>query len=201
MSKLIAFISTFLVVFLVIGMAAYFRYYGPMGTFLHRDLDSAAVVREVRELNELVTVRYVVQKVVGLTEDHSPLGSESILLMVQGKVLAGVDLGSVNQYNISALHGSQAEIRLPAPHVIDAFIDEANTKVWDRKITWWTPWIAPDRDLDHKARLLAIEEIRKSAVDSGILNDARANAQSSIRKFLANFGVTTVNFREVRAVS
>ncbi len=201
MSKLIAFVSTFLVIFLVIGMAAYFRYYAPAGFFLHRDLDSAAVVREVRQLNDLVTVRYVVQKVVGLTEQHQPLGSESILLMVQGKVLAGVNLGEINQYDIESIHGQTAGIRLPAPRVIEAFIDEKNTQVWDRKVTWWTPWIAPDQNLEHQARLLAVDDIRKSAIDSGILNDARANAQNSIRKFLAAFGVTTVKFHEVGTVS
>ncbi len=201
MSKLIAFVSTFILLFVVIGLAVYFRYYAPVGSFIHRDLDPAAVVQEVRQLNDLVTVRYVVQKVVGLTEEHQPLGSESILLMVQGKVLAGVNLSEINQYDVQSIHGHEAGLRLPAPHIIESFIDEKNTKVWDRKITWWTPWVAPDQDLEHKARLLAIDDIRQSAVDSGILNDARRNAQDSIRKFLAAFGITTVNFTEVKNVS
>jgi hypothetical protein len=201
MAKLLAFISTAIVLFLVIGMAAYFRYYAPVGSFIHRDLDPAAVVHQVQQLNDLVTVRYVVQKVVGLTEEHQPVGEESILLMVQGKVLAGVDLGQINQYDVESIHGHEASLRLPPPHVIDTYIDERNTKVWDRKITWWTPWVAPDQDLEHKARLLAIDDIRGAALEGGILNDARRNAQETIRKFLAALGVTTVNFREVKSVS
>lgn len=201
LSKLIAFVSTFLAVSLFIGIVAYFRYYAPVGSFIHRDLDPEAVVHEVRQLNDLVTVRYVIQKVVGLKEERQPLGSESILLMVQGKVLAGVSLGDVNQYDVQNVHGHTADLRLPPPHLIDAYIDEQNTKVWDRGVTWWTPWVAPDQDLEHKARLLAIDSIRSAAVDSGILNDARRNAQESIRKFLAPFGITTVNFRESKNVS
>ena len=145
MSKLIAYISSFIAIFLVIGMASYFRYYAPVGGFLHRDLDAAAVVREVQRLNDLVTVRYVVEKVVGLTEEKQPVGSESILLMVQGKVLAGIHLDAFTQYNIESLKGPEAVIRIPPPTILEAFLDEKNTKVWDRKITWWTPWVAPDR--------------------------------------------------------
>ncbi len=201
MAKLVAFISTAIVLFLIIGMAAYFRYYAPVGSFIHRDLDAATVVREVRQLNDLVTVRYVMQKVVGVKEQHQPLGEESILLMVQGKVLAGVSLKEISQYDVEAIHGHEASLRLPAPHVMETFIDEKNTKVWDRSMTWWTPWVAPDPDLEHKARLLAIDDIRGAALENGILNDARRNAQDSIRKFLTAFGITTVNFREIKSVS
>jgi hypothetical protein len=201
MYKLVSFISTAIVLFLVIGMISYFRYYAPVGSFIHRDLDPATVVKEIQQLSDLVTVRYVMQKVVGLNEQHQPLGEESILLMVQGKVLAGIDLREINQYDVESIHGHEASLRLPAPHVIETFIDERNTKVWDRRITWWTPWIAPDQDLEHKARLLAIDDIRGAALDNGILKDARRNAQDAIRKFLAPFGITTVNFHEIKSVS
>jgi hypothetical protein len=196
MAKLIAFLSSFLAIFLFIGMAAYFRYYAPAGGFLHRDLDPAAVVHEVQRLSDLVTVRYVVEKVVGLTEEKQPLGSESILLMVQGKVLAGIKLGEFNQYNIESLKGHNAVIRLPPPAIMEAFLDESNTKVWDRRITWWTPWVEPDKDLEHKARMQALDDIRQAAVKMGILDDARRNAETAIRKFLGTFGITAITIHE-----
>ena len=197
MSKLIAFISSFIALFLVIGMACYFRYYAPAGGFLHRDLDPASVVHEVQRLSDLVTVRYVIEKVVGLSEEKQPVGSESILLMVQGKVLAGVDLNEFNQYNVETLKGHDAVIRMPAPKIMEAVLDEKNTKVWDRRITWWTPWVAPDLDLEHKARLQAIDDIRKTAVQMGILDDARRNAETAIKKFLGTFGIDAITFHEV----
>jgi hypothetical protein len=194
MSKLVAFVSTSIALFLLIGMISYFRYFAPAGTFLHRDLDAAAVVREVQQLNELVTVRYVIQQVVGVTEEKHPLGSESILLMVGGRVLAGVDLASVTQYDVGSVHAHEVALHLPPPRILEAFIDEKNTKVWDRQITWWTPWVSPDLNLEHEARLQAIDQIRKAAVDQGILKDAQRNAQDTIVKFLRNFGITRVTF-------
>ena len=188
MAKLIAFISTFSLVFLIIGLIVYARVYAPGGTWL-RPFDTPAVVSQVRGLKELVTVRYVVQKVVGLKEPHLPMGEESILLMVQGRAQAGVDLAAVTQYDVQ-VNGKKIKIRLPHAQMFDVSIDEKNTKVWDRRITWWTPWVSPDIDLEHKARLAAIEDIRKSVLDMGILRDAEASARAAIRDLVGAMGAT-----------
>ena len=59
------------------------------------DLDPQAVVAQVRRLNQLSTVRYTVQKVIGLREQKQPIGEESILLVMQARVEAGIDLASL----------------------------------------------------------------------------------------------------------
>ncbi len=66
---------------------------------LHR-LDSAAVVTQVKQLNQLVTVRYRIEQVVGMREPKVPFGEESILLMVQGEALAGVDLATMTPRDV-----------------------------------------------------------------------------------------------------
>jgi hypothetical protein len=188
MAKLIAFISTFSLVFLIIGLIVYARIYAPGATWL-RPIDPPAVVIQVRELKELVTVRYVVQKVVGITEPRQPLGEESLLLMVQGSAHAGVDLGAVTQYDVQ-VSGKKIKIRLPHAQVFDVFLDEKNTKVWDRRITWWTPWVSPDPNLEHQARMAAIDDIRKAALDMGILRDAESSARTAIRDLVGAMGAT-----------
>ena len=186
MSKLIAFVSTFSLFFLIIGLIVYARVYAPGGTWL-RPVDPPAVVSQVRGLKQLVTVRYVVQNVVVFTEPRNPVGSESILLMVQGKAQAGVDLALVNQYDVQVT-GKKIKIRLPHAEVLDIALDEKNTKVWDRRITWWTPWVSPDPDLEHKARLTAIDDIRRTVLDMGILHDAEASARAAIRDLVGAMG-------------
>src|ERR1700722_15453974 len=99
MAKVIAFLSTFFLVILIIGLIVYARVYAPGGTWL-RPVDPPAVVKQVRGMKELVTVLYVVQKVVGVTEARQPLGEESLLLMVEGRAQAGVDLSAVTQYDV-----------------------------------------------------------------------------------------------------
>lgn len=188
MAKLIAFISTFALIFLIIGLIVYARIYAPGATWL-RPIDAPAVVIQIRELKELVTVRYVVQKVVGMTEPHQPLGEESILLMVQGHAQAGVDLAEITQYDVQ-VSGKKIKIRLPHAQILDVSIDEQNTKVWDRRITWWTPWVSPDVNLEHKARLTAVDDIRKTVLDMGILRDAESSARTAIRDLAGAMGAT-----------
>ena len=156
-----------------------------------RRLDSAAVVTQVKNLRELVTVKYSIQRVVGLREPKIPFGEESILLMVQGEVLAGVDLDHLSARDIQFTGGQGATITLPAARVLHSFLDEKATRVWDRQITWWTPWVSSDPDLERKARLEALDEVTKAALSMGILDQAQKNAQIAIHDFLAPFEVQT----------
>ena len=191
MSKTIAFASTLSLVVLMIVTAVYLR--GARAGGVSKTLDAAAVVKEIRPLNELVTVRYGIEKVVGMKEEKSPVGTESILLLVQAKVLAGVDLADLQAGDV-VVSGDVVHVHLPQPHIQEAFLDEKNTKVWDRNITWWTPWVSPDVDLEHKARLQALEDVKKAALDMGILEEARKNAEADIRGILRAFGMGRVEF-------
>src|SRR4051794_39959567 len=151
-------------------------------------LSTPNVITQIKQLNQLATVRFSIQRVVGLTEPKIPLGEESILLIVQGDVQAGVDLADLRQEDV-LLSDRQARVRLPAPKVLASYLDEAQTKVWDRHVTWWTPWVPYSPDLEHRARLQALDEIRKAAINMGILDRAGQNAENAIRQFLAAFNI------------
>jgi hypothetical protein len=157
-------------------------------------LGAPAVVSAIRQLNELVAVKYTVQRVVGLEEKKVPLGEERLLLFVQADVLAGVDLSVLTPAAVSVSGDRVVRIDLPAPKITDVVIDDKQTKVWDRSITWWTPWVPYNPDLERQARLTARDEIEKAALATGILDQARRNAESSIRNFLALLGFKLVSF-------
>jgi hypothetical protein len=192
MAKIVAFLSTACLICLFVALGVYWRVARP-GARVHV-LDSPAVVKEVRQLNELVTVKYGIEKVVGMKEEKSPVGAESILLLVQGKVMAGVDLAELKADDVSVTNGNEVHIRLAPAHIQEAYLDEKYTKVWDRSITWWTPWVSPDLDLEHKARLQALEDIKKTALEMGILQQAQRNAEMDIRGILSAFGINKVDF-------
>jgi hypothetical protein len=155
-------------------------------------LDPSAVVHEIQRLNELVSVKYTVQKVVGLEEKKVPLGSEKILLFVQAEVLAGIDLSQLSAGDVKLLPDKSMHVVLPPPKIVHIIIDDKQTKVWDRQITWWTPWVPYNLDLERQARLAAKDEIEKTALEMGILDQARRNAETSIRSLLETFGVKVV---------
>ncbi len=192
MVKFVAFFSTVCLIGLLIAIILYLGLYGPGGA--HPNLDSLAVVKEVRQLNELVTVKYSIEKVVGMKEEKPPVGVESILLLVRGRVLAGVDLAELRSSDVTVSKGDVVRVRLPMPKIEETYLDEKYTKVWDRSITWWTPWVTPDVDLEHKARMQAVEDIKTAALDMGILAEAQRNAELDIRNLLEAFGMKKVAF-------
>jgi Protein of unknown function (DUF4230) len=179
--KIGAAFSLFSLLFLLAGIFVGARF---RPGFRSHTSDSAAVVTQIKQLNQLVTVRYSIQRVVGITEPKDPFGAESILLMVQGEALAGVDLASMTQRDVIYSGVRSVTVTLPPAKLFNAFLDENKSKVWDRHVTWWTPWVPYDQDLEHRARLSALNEVRDAALAMGILDHARNNAESVIRDFL-----------------
>jgi hypothetical protein len=160
-----------------------------------RTLDSPAIVRQIQGLSELVSVKYTVQKVVGLEEKKTPVGAEKLLLIVQAEVLAGVDLSEVTPGGIKILPGDNVKLTLPPARIFHIVIDDKETKVWDRQITWWTPWVSPNPDLERQARLAASASVKQAALDMGILDQAQRNAESVIRNLLQTLGAKSVTMR------
>ena len=158
----------------------------------------AGILREVQPLRQVVTVRYSIQKVSGLTEDKEPVGSESILLIVQAQVFGGVDLAQLHDKDIRVT-GRDVEIKLPAATILHVDLDEKNTKVWDRSKTWWAPWVPFDIDLEKKARLAALDSVRQEAIEMGILLEAQVNAQNMIRALLRPLGFNQVRFVQTQS--
>jgi hypothetical protein len=157
-----------------------------------RTLDSPAIVRQIQGLSELVSVKYTVQKVVGLEEKKKPVGSEKLLLIVQAEVLAGVDLAELTPRSLQILPGENIKLALPPARIFHIVVDDNQTKVWDRQITWWTPWVSPDPDLERQARLSASAAVKQAALDMGILDQARRNAESVIRNLLQALGAKSI---------
>ena len=184
--KLLAIFSTALLI--LITVFSYFH--SPNFFWSGRALDSLSVITQVKQLKQLVTVRYSIQRVVGMTEPKEPFGSESILLMVGGEALAGVDLANLTTNDVVLSdHNRKALIALPPAKLFDTYLDEKQIKVWDRHVTWWTPWVPFNPDLEHKARLQALSEMRSAALNMGILDQAQRNAETAIRDLLAALGI------------
>ena len=170
------------------GLAVYYRYF-PQQPTSQTTVAAPAILRQIQLLNDLVTVRYNIQKVIGLKEQKVPFGNEQVLMLVQAKVLGGVNLASAT----ASQTGKAVLIRLPPASIIDVSLDDTETKVWDRSKTWWTPWVSLNPDLEQSARRAALEDVRQAAVQMGILSNAQQNAETIIRNFLQTIGFNQVS--------
>lgn len=164
------------------------------GGSVSRVFDAPSVVRQIRNLSQLVTVKYTIQKAVALEEQKVPFGTERLLLFVQAEVAAGLDLSHLRDDDIKMQPDGIVLVSLPPADVTSVEIDDNLTRVWDRSITWWTPWVPYNQDLERQARLEARNEVEKAARDMGILDQSRQNAQAIIRSLLMSAGAADVKF-------
>jgi len=61
-------------------------------------------------------------------------------------VLGGIDLSTLAAGDVKLLPDKRMQVTLPPPKIVHIVIDDKATKVWDRRITWWTPWVPYNPD-------------------------------------------------------
>ena len=189
MLQTIKFYTLTIVILGLAGLALYF-WFRLQHAVTRRTVDAPAIVQQIQRLNELVTVKYSIQKAIGLEEQKVPFGTEKVLILVQAKVKAGVNM----QNATLSLGDETATVRLPAPIITDVYIDDHETKVWNRNISWWAVWVSPNPDLEQSARRAALTSVRIAAEQMGILSNAQSNAELAIRELLTAAGFKAVQF-------
>lgn len=153
-------------------------------------MDTSTILQQIQSVSELVTVKYVMEKVV-ILEDERWYGENRILLLAHGVVKAGIDLSELNPDDIQ-IEGTKITMVLPAERITDAYLDERRTSVIERSTGLIRQF---DEDLESNARRTAIADIRSAAHRIGILDDARERARLQLKTLFLQLGFTEVEFR------
>jgi hypothetical protein len=159
------------------------RFTGPGPT----TYNTATVLRQVQTLSQLVTVKYVMEKVV-VYEDVKwfPGGDNRVLMIAHGIVKAGVDLERLKPEDVQILDKT-VRIRLPNPQITDCYLDEKQTQVVERTTGLLRTF---DKDLEQTARLIAVNDVRRGAREAGILKDAEDRARTQVERLFQQLGLT-----------
>jgi hypothetical protein len=154
--------------------------------------DTATVVTQIQSLAQLVTVKYVFEKVVVL-DDAKWYGQNRLLMVAHGVAKAGVDLQKLKPEDVS-IRGDHVTVLLPKPQVLDVYLDESRTEILERSTGLLRAF---DQQMEQDARRQALEAIRKAARAAGILKDAedRTRLQLTALARAAGFNEVTINFR------
>ena len=166
-----------------LGFAAGKRVRGPALQPGEQLADGSVVVVAVRSLARLETVAYHMERVVDLKDRQERLfglvhADDSILLIAAGDVVAGIDMAKLRDGDIIVdPRARRVEVRLPPPEILSVVIDNHRTFVHSRK----TDLLAHRNDqIESRARQLAEESIRESALQAGILERARGSAEQTL---------------------
>lgn len=160
-----------------------------LGSGLHME-NTATVVEQVQTLSDLVTVKYVLEKVV-ILEDVKWYGENRVLLLAHGVVKAGIDLKRITPDDVT-ITGKTISLRLPPPQIMDAYLDDKNSQVIDHATGLLRAF---DKDLEQTARANAVNDIRRAARADGILDEADKRARLELELFLRQAGFEQVEFR------
>ena len=115
-------------------------------------------------------------------------GADSLLLLAEGEVVAGIDMTQINKQDI-VVQGDQVSMTLPAPEILYSKIDNDRTYVYERMTGLFRK---PDIELEGEARQLAEQAMIDRALEGEILKQAEANARTQIAAFLRALGFTDI---------
>ncbi len=154
--------------------------------------DPVTIVREVRSLSRLETAAYTVEKIITAESQQGPFAfllGDRLIFVAHGQVIAGVDLAKLEESDIKVKENGSVEVVLPQAEVFVTALSNEQSYVFHRD----TGVIGMKTDLETEARRVAEEEIRKAALEDGILDMAQKNAETYIRHL-----ILTLGFKEVR---
>ncbi len=154
-------------------------------------INTATLLTQVQTLRHLVTVKYVLEKVV-VYEDARWYGENRVLLVAHGIVKAGIDLGTLQAGDIQ-IADKKIRVALPPPRITDVYLDDRRSEVLERSTGLLRVF---DKDLEQNARIQAVEDLRRAASQNGILTDATERAKVELTALLYQLGFSKVEFRE-----
>jgi hypothetical protein len=152
------------------------------------------IIFDIRDLGRLETTEFAMRTIIDLENDPSNLwqeifGTDKLMLMAEGEVVAGFDLQKMTQKRDIQVQGTTVRIILPAPEVLYSRIDNEKTYVYERQTGLLT---TPDPTLEGRARLLAERDMVKWAEQRGIYQKAEAVGRVYLENFLRSLGFTKV---------
>jgi hypothetical protein len=155
--------------------------------------DPITIIRDIRSLARLETIQYTIEKVItaetnqGIFEN---LFGDKLIFIARGQVIAGIDLARLGPEDLQIKNGVLT-VRLPEPQVFVATLDNEKSYVYHRDTGLLSKG---DLNLETNARRAAENEIRKAAVDDGILDLAQQNAENYLYRLFLQIGYTDVIF-------
>ncbi|MGC1375594.1 MAG: DUF4230 domain-containing protein [Anaerolineales bacterium] len=145
------------------------------------------IISDVHALARLETIQYSVEKVITAETGQGTfafLFQDKLLFVAHGTVIAGIDLGKLKPEDMKMVNGV-LNVRLPQAEIFVATLDNNKSYVYSRDTGVMQ---APNKDLETLARQSAEDEIRKAALEDGILDLAQQNAEAYLTKFFGALG-------------
>lgn len=136
------------------------------------------VLQEISAMGKLEVVKYNFKDVVEQEIVKMWLPNAKAILIVQGEAIGCVDLSRIAMEDITS-DGETLVINMPEPELCVFKIDHSKSKVYNTEYAF-----TDEAKLVQEAYKQAEKQIRKSALDMGILDQTKENAQKILTPIL-----------------
>jgi hypothetical protein len=153
--------------------------------------DPVTIFREIESLSKLETASYSVEKIITAESGQGPFGflfGDRLILVAHGKVVAGVDLGKMDDGDIRVDASETVYVTLPPAEVLHYYLDNEKSYIYDRD----TGFVGMNPALESEARRAAEEEILNASLEDGILDFAQENAEAYVTRLILSLGFERV---------
>jgi hypothetical protein len=151
------------------------------------------VITHVNALGRLETTEFAMRTVIDLENEPGNLwenifGTDRLMLVAEGEVVAGVDLNKVEPEHI-VVRGTTVNLSLPSPEILYSRIDNERTYVYERRTGLFRQI---DETLESRARLLAEQSLVDWAIQRDIYSKAADSGKVQIENLLRSLGFTEI---------
>ncbi|MEO6407103.1 MAG: DUF4230 domain-containing protein [Ferruginibacter sp.] len=146
--------------------------------------ETPILIKDIRSLGQLITASFYDEVVVDSTIKNYigpiPTAANQLVIIAKGKVLAGIDLQTLADSNVT-VNKDTVWIHLPAAKILDVIINPGDYETFEEKGDW-SPEAVTSLKLHAKAIIMA------RANNKNILDKANTKAKSLIEEFLQAAG-------------
>ena len=156
---------------------------GRFGQPSEPNITQQTVVEKLREVAKLVATEMTLRDVV-IYEQTRLMSTKKVLLVVTGKVSAGIDMEHGTEVHIDSTE-KRITVTLPPAQILS--VDVLNVTTYDERAGLLNPFTPEDRDLIQR-RIRG--QLMAAARQSGILEHADQSAAKVLTELLARDGYT-----------
>jgi hypothetical protein len=186
-----AFFQLVLIVALMAAGAFLWEKLGGIKSFFSNNttVSQNIVLQQISSLGKLELVNYQFRDVVESEIHKTLLPNAKALLIISGKAVGCIDLAKVKEGDINQ-RGDSLFIRLPAPEICQSAVDHSQSRVYDVSLFS----ILDQSQLIDEAYQKAEEKINDSAIQMGILDETKINANKILKPLLEKIASKKVAF-------
>lgn len=155
-------------------------------------ISHSLIMNKIESIGKLEVVKYNIQDVIEYKKIRQWLPNAKTALLVQGEVIACIDLTQIKEEGIN-VSGDSIALLLPSPEICHVKINHSQSKIYDTKYGLWE-----SAQLVDEAYKYAQKELELRAKQINLVDEARTNTVHLLTPMFnaMGFNSVTIMFRD-----